>query len=80
MLRKVEITDGGDSNHFKGDQVEYADIKALNAKLEAEDKFPVQFERQLLGITKASSGNGKLYLSRVFPGNNPCTNCGCRYW
>ncbi|ASE26134.1 MULTISPECIES: DNA-directed RNA polymerase subunit beta' [Psychrobacter] len=54
MLRKVEITDGGDSNHFKGDQVEYADIKALNAKLEAEDKFPVQFERQLLGITKAS--------------------------
>ena len=54
MLRKVEITDGGDSSHFKGDQVEYADIKALNAKLEAEDKFPVQFERQLLGITKAS--------------------------
>ena len=54
MLRKVEITDGGDSNHFKGDQAEYSDIKALNAKLEAEDKFPVQFERQLLGITKAS--------------------------
>ena len=54
MLRKVEVTDGGDSSHFKGDQVEYADIKALNAKLEAEDKFPVQYERQLLGITKAS--------------------------
>lgn len=54
MLRKVEITDGGDSSHFKGDQVEYADIKALNAKLEAEDKFPVKYERQLLGITKAS--------------------------
>ena len=54
MLRKVEITDGGDTSHFKGDQVEYADIKALNAKLEAEDKFPVQYERQLLGITKAS--------------------------
>ncbi len=54
MLRKVEITDGGDSSHFKGDQVEYADIKALNAKLVAEDKFPVQYERQLLGITKAS--------------------------
>ena len=24
MLRKAEVTDGGDSNHFKGDQVEYA--------------------------------------------------------
>ncbi|MDO5767872.1 MAG: DNA-directed RNA polymerase subunit beta' [Psychrobacter sp.] len=54
MLRKVEITDGGDSNYFKGDQVEYADVKALNEKLIAEDKFPVQYERQLLGITKAS--------------------------
>ena len=54
MLRKVEVTDAGDSNHFKGDQVEYVDIRALNAKLEAEDKFPVKFERQLLGITKAS--------------------------
>ena len=54
MLRKVEITDAGDSSHFKGDQVEYVDIRALNAKLEAEDKFPVKFERQLLGITKAS--------------------------
>jgi DNA-directed RNA polymerase subunit beta' len=54
MLRKVEITDAGDSNHFKGDQVEYVDIRALNAKLVAEDKFPVQYERQLLGITKAS--------------------------
>lgn len=54
MLRKVEITDGGDSSHFKGDQVEFADIKAVNAKLAEEDKFPVQYERQLLGITKAS--------------------------
>ena len=54
MLRKVEVTDAGDSSHFKGDQVEYADLKAENEKLVAEDKFPVQYERQLLGITKAS--------------------------
>lgn len=54
MLRKVEITDGGDSNYFKGDQAEYTKVRALNAQLMANDKFPVQFERQLLGITKAS--------------------------
>ena len=54
MLRKVEVTDAGDSSHFKGDQIEYADLKAENDKLVAEDKFPVQYERQLLGITKAS--------------------------
>ncbi|WP_323841195.1 MULTISPECIES: DNA-directed RNA polymerase subunit beta' [unclassified Moraxella] len=54
MLRKVEITDGGDSSYFKGDQAEYTKIRALNEELIANNKFPVQFERQLLGITKAS--------------------------
>lgn len=54
MLRKVEITEGGDSSYFKGDQAEYADIVALNKKLDSENKFPVKFERLLLGITKAS--------------------------
>ena len=54
MLRKVEIIDGGDSSYFKGDQAEFNKIRELNAKLLAEDKFPVRFERQLLGITKAS--------------------------
>ena len=54
MLRKVEVTDGGDSNHFKGDQAEYADIVAMNKKLDEENKFPVKFDRLLLGITKAS--------------------------
>ncbi|WII95515.1 DNA-directed RNA polymerase subunit beta' [Moraxella haemolytica] len=54
MLRKVEIVDGGDSSYFKGDQAEYTKIRALNEELIANDKFPVQYERQLLGITKAS--------------------------
>ncbi len=54
MLRKVEVVNGGDSSYFKGDQAEYSKIRELNAKLIAEDKFPVQYERQLLGITKAS--------------------------
>lgn len=54
MLRKVEVIDGGDSSYFKGDQAEYSKIRALNAELVANSKFPVQYERQLLGITKAS--------------------------
>lgn len=54
MLRKVEITEGGDSSYFQGDQAEYNKVRELNARLIAQDKFPVQFERQLLGITKAS--------------------------
>ena len=54
MLRKVEITTMGDSSFVKGEQVEYSQVLEENERLRAEDKQPAQYERQLLGITKAS--------------------------
>ncbi|MBE2170163.1 MULTISPECIES: DNA-directed RNA polymerase subunit beta' [unclassified Cobetia] len=54
MLRKVEITDSGDSTFITGDQVEYARVVEENMRLEADGKFPAKFDRILLGITKAS--------------------------
>ncbi|WIO74520.1 DNA-directed RNA polymerase subunit beta' [Porticoccaceae bacterium LTM1] len=54
MLRKVEITDMGDSPFVKGEQVEYNRVMEVNEQLELEGKFPAKFERLLLGITKAS--------------------------
>ncbi|MCP8900872.1 DNA-directed RNA polymerase subunit beta' [Gilvimarinus xylanilyticus] len=54
MLRKVEITEMGDSTFVKGEQVEYTNVLAENERLRAEDKQPAKFERLLLGITKAS--------------------------
>ena len=54
MLRKAEVTSMGDSEYVNGEQVEYNDILDANERLRAEDKIPAQFERQLLGITKAS--------------------------
>ncbi len=54
MLRKVEITGMGDSEFVKGEQVEYYRVQQVNEKLRAEGKQPARFERQLLGITKAS--------------------------
>jgi DNA-directed RNA polymerase subunit beta' len=54
MLRKVEITHSGDSNLIKGEQLTYTQILEINDELEAEEKMPARFERQLLGITKAS--------------------------
>ncbi|GGC12069.1 DNA-directed RNA polymerase subunit beta' [Marinobacterium zhoushanense] len=54
MLRKVEITEGGDSSFIPGEQVEYAAVVEENEALEAEGKIPAKFERILLGITKAS--------------------------
>jgi DNA-directed RNA polymerase subunit beta' len=54
MLRKVEITESGDSDFIPGDQVELAQVLEQNARLEKADKFPAKYQRLLLGITKAS--------------------------
>ncbi|WP_024462569.1 DNA-directed RNA polymerase subunit beta' [Marinimicrobium sp. LS-A18] len=54
MLRKVEITEMGDSSFVKGEQVELSAVLEENERLRAEDRQPAQFERLLLGITKAS--------------------------
>ena len=54
MLRKVEITDTGDSSFIRGDQVEFTRLLEENDKVNRENGFPAKFERVLLGITKAS--------------------------
>jgi len=54
MLRKVDIMEMGDSEFVKGEQVEYTRVLEANERLRAEDRQPAQYERQLLGITKAS--------------------------
>ena len=54
MLRKVTIADAGSSEFLEGEQVEYSRVKVSNRKLESEGKIPANFDRDLLGITKAS--------------------------
>ncbi|WP_285261487.1 DNA-directed RNA polymerase subunit beta' [Halopseudomonas bauzanensis] len=54
MLRKVEITESGDSSFIKGDQVELTQVLEENESLAAQDKFVAKYDRVLLGITKAS--------------------------
>ncbi len=54
MLRKCTITYAGDSEFLPGEQLEYSQVKIANRKLESEGKQPAGFERELLGITKAS--------------------------
>jgi DNA-directed RNA polymerase subunit beta' len=54
MLRRVRITDAGDTGFIIGEQVERADVLAENEKVIAEDKRPASYEYVLLGITKAS--------------------------
>ena len=54
MLRKVEITQSGDSTLIKGEQLTFTQILEINDKLVDEGKLPAKFDRMLLGITKAS--------------------------
>lgn len=54
MLRRVRITDAGDTSFIQGEQVERADVLAENERVVAQDKRPAEFEYVLLGITKAS--------------------------
>jgi len=54
MLRRVQISDVGDTRFITGEQVERADLLVENEKMFAADKTPASFVDVLLGITKAS--------------------------
>ena len=54
MLRKVEITDAGDSDFITGEQAELSKVKETNEELSKDKKEKIKYKRILLGITKAS--------------------------
>jgi DNA-directed RNA polymerase subunit beta' len=54
MLRRVVITDPGDTRFIREEQVERSEVLDENDRMEAEGKLPAQYENVLLGITKAS--------------------------
>ncbi|MBL1294514.1 MAG: DNA-directed RNA polymerase subunit beta' [Thiotrichales bacterium] len=54
MLRKSEITGGGDSRFLKGEQLDRGRILEENDKIVEKDKMPATHVPILLGITKAS--------------------------
>ena len=54
MLRKVTIVNNGETGFIRGDQVEFTRVLEENDTVVADDKEPATYERELLGITKAS--------------------------
>ncbi len=54
MLRRVVITESGDTRFIREEQVERSEVLDENDRMEAESKLPAQYENVLLGITKAS--------------------------
>jgi DNA-directed RNA polymerase subunit beta' len=54
MLQKVEITDVGETDLIKGEQIDRIEFEETNAKIEKAGKRPASATPVLLGITKAS--------------------------
>jgi DNA-directed RNA polymerase subunit beta' len=54
MLQKVEITDIGDTDLIKGEQIDRTEFEEVNASYEKLGKKPALSNPVLLGITKAS--------------------------
>jgi DNA-directed RNA polymerase subunit beta' len=54
MLRKVEITNAGDTNLLRGEQMDRARLLEINEGVVAQKLAPAEYEPLLLGITKAS--------------------------
>ena len=54
MLRRVQITNPGDSKYISGEQVERSELLDTNDRLRSEGKLPAVHADVLLGITKAS--------------------------
>ena len=54
MLKRVEVKNPGDSELLTGEVIDLIEINKINDKLREEKKKPAEFERILLGITKAS--------------------------
>jgi DNA-directed RNA polymerase subunit beta' len=54
MLRRVVVTQPGDTNYIMGEQVERSDLLGENDRVNAVNGIPATYENILLGITKAS--------------------------
>ena len=54
MLRRVQISNPGDTRYILGEQVERSELLGTNDKMLAEGKLPATYTDVLLGITKAS--------------------------
>ncbi|MDD5367304.1 MAG: DNA-directed RNA polymerase subunit beta' [Gallionellaceae bacterium] len=54
MLRRITVSDPGDSGFILGEQVERSEVLQENDRLVSEDKQPASYDDILLGITKAS--------------------------
>src|SRR5690606_34794727 len=68
MLRKVEITDTGDTRFLRGEQIERNRALDENAAAHARDEQSCQFDPVLRGITKAALATESFISAASFQG------------
>jgi len=66
MLRKSLIVDGNDTKFIQGDVVDYAQMKDENKRVSDSGNTPAEYERVLLGITKASLSTNSFISAASF--------------
>ncbi|MEA2012223.1 MAG: DNA-directed RNA polymerase subunit beta' [Verrucomicrobiota bacterium] len=66
MLRKVKVTDAGDTEFVYGEQVHRDTFSKANAKTLAEGGQPAEAEPLLLGITKSALGTDSFISAASF--------------
>jgi DNA-directed RNA polymerase subunit beta' len=77
MLQKVEITESGDTTFLVGEQVDAAEMNAVNAKLEKKQRR-AEGKPVLLGITKASLQTRSFISAASFQDRRPSDSGGHR--
>ena len=70
MLRRVQITNPGDTTYILNEQVERSELLDRNDKAIAEGKMPATWADVLLGITKASLSTDSFISAASLPGND----------
>lgn len=66
MLRKVIITDSGDTKFLKGEQLDKVVVVEENKLMIEQKKMPARFDLLLLGITKASLATESFFSAASF--------------
>lgn len=66
MLRKVMVTDPGDTKFLKGEQLDRARVLEENQLILEKNGEPAKFELLLLGITKASLATESFFSAASF--------------
>ncbi len=67
MLQKIEVSDAGDTEYLKGEQVDKLEFDEVNAQVEAAGGRPASGTPVLLGITKASVQTRSFSAAASFP-------------